>query len=144
MSVALTASLTALFAVLVFVVGQFIQRFFLEPIQDQRKIIGEIAFALVFYENIMDVSERRKSSIPLLELEDPIVVAKNIRRLASQLRATLYTIPFYGLFSLLRLVPKASALSSASTSLVGWSNSIHSGNPDVHKKEIVEQLKLKK
>jgi hypothetical protein len=142
MSSLVTAALTALFGILVFVVGQFAQRFFLEPIQEQRRVIGEIAYALVFYANVSDVSENRRLGRPLLELEDPTVVAKSLRRLASQLRSSLYTVPFYELFSRLKAVPNKEAVLKASQGLVGWSNSIHSGDPYVHRKSVAEQLKL--
>jgi len=143
MSPTVTAALTAFFGVLVFVVGQFAQRFFLEPIQEQRKVIGEIAFALVFYANVSDTEDNRRRGLAPLEIEDPNTVSKNIRTLASKLRAGLYTIPFYGFFSLLRLIPKKQAISNASAQLVGWSNSIYRGDPDVHRDKIAEQLKLK-
>jgi len=40
--------------VAIFVLGQVLLRFFLEPIQEQRRIIGEIASALVYLANIQD------------------------------------------------------------------------------------------
>jgi hypothetical protein len=40
---------TALIAVVVFVAGQILQRFVLEPIQEQRRLMGKIAHALLFY-----------------------------------------------------------------------------------------------
>jgi hypothetical protein len=135
-----TAALTALFAVIVFVAGQLAQRFILEPIQEQRKIIGEIAFSLLFHANVMDMARRANSG--LLQLEEPTETAKTLRSLAGRLRATLYTIPFYSTFTRLGTIPSADAVKSASQSLVGWSNSIHSGDPDVHKRAIVESLKL--
>jgi hypothetical protein len=38
--------------VAIFVLGQVLLRFFLEPMQEQRRIIGEIASALVYLANI--------------------------------------------------------------------------------------------
>ena len=43
-----TASFTAFFGAVVLVLGQLIQRFLLDPIQTQRKTVGEIAFNLTF------------------------------------------------------------------------------------------------
>ena len=43
---------TAFFAVVVFVAGQFVVKFVIEPVHEQSKVIGEIAYALVFYANI--------------------------------------------------------------------------------------------
>lgn len=87
MSSVVTAALTALFAVIVFVAGQLAQRFILEPIQEQRKIIGEIAFSLLFHANVMDMARRANSG--LIQIEEPIEVAKTLRSLAGRLRATL-------------------------------------------------------
>ena len=52
MSEWLTVALTILGEVVVFVGGQIAQRFFLEPIQDQRKVIGEIAYVLLYHDNV--------------------------------------------------------------------------------------------
>lgn len=143
MSSLVTAALTAFFGVLVFVVGQFAQRFFLEPIQEQRKVIGEIAYSLLFHANAMDVSRYERDGIKLLQVEDPIEVIKTLRSLAGKLRASLWTIPFYNLFAKLKIVPKETDILSASQNLVGWSNNIHSGDTDVHRKTIAESLRLK-
>jgi len=40
--------------VAIFVLGQVLLRFLVEPIQEQRRIIGEIASALVYLANIQD------------------------------------------------------------------------------------------
>jgi hypothetical protein len=141
MSSLVTAALTALFAVLVFVAGQFLQRFLLEPIQEQRKIIGEIAFSLLFYANVMDMSARENKG--LVRLEEPVEIVKTLRGLASRLRATLWTIPCYKLFAKLGIVPDEDSVMAASQSLAGWSNSIHHGDPSVHRKVIAEKLRLK-
>lgn len=140
MSSVVTAALTALFAVIVFVAGQLAQRFILEPIQEQRKIIGEIAFSLLFHANVSDMAELANAG--LVQLEEPKEVVKTLRSLAGRLRSTLYTIPFYDTFARLGFVLSKDAVKSASRSLVGWSNSIHSGDPDVHKKAIIKSLEI--
>ncbi|MBA3872320.1 MAG: hypothetical protein H0X30_24520 [Anaerolineae bacterium] len=125
------AAFTAFFAVVVYVVGQFIQHFLLEPIQEQRKVIGDVAFAIVFYANAgiifteEDIATKQKDKA-------------EIRKLASQLRATLYTVPFYSVLAFLRIVPKRNALMKASGSLIGFSNSL--GEPHSSKTtELVAQ-----
>ena len=47
-----TAVVTALLAVLVLVVTHSFLKLVLEPIQEQRTLIGEVAHALVFYRNV--------------------------------------------------------------------------------------------
>ncbi|MBC7809857.1 MAG: hypothetical protein H7175_01850 [Burkholderiales bacterium] len=128
-----TAALTAFFGVLVFVLGQFVQKFILEPIQEQRKVIAEIAFVLVFLRNVS------KGSI---STEEELHEANaTIRRLAAQLRATLWTIPLYGVFARLRIVPERKAIFEASKALIGWSNSIYSGGISIAENiKMVEQI----
>lgn len=47
-----TAALTISGSVLVLVTGQLIVRFVIDPIHDQKRHLGEIANALIFYANL--------------------------------------------------------------------------------------------
>jgi hypothetical protein len=75
----MTAAFTAFFGVIVYAGGQAAQRFVLEPVQEQRKVIGEIAFALLMHGNVNDVAAIRAQGHPVLELTDPLEVARTIR-----------------------------------------------------------------
>jgi hypothetical protein len=46
------ALVTALLAIVAFVAGQALPKFGVEPIQEQRELIGEVAHALLFYANV--------------------------------------------------------------------------------------------
>jgi hypothetical protein len=111
-----TAFVTALLAVLVFVFTQSFLKLVLEPIQEQKKLIGEVAHALLFYANVGPVgaSEEERSR-----------AREALRGLAGQLRASLWTIPFYDTLARMGRVPKREDLLEASTQLVGWSNSLN-------------------
>jgi|SRR5215212_4524461 len=111
----LTAGLTVFGGAVVLVVGQIIQRFYLEPIQEQRKIIGEIAYALIYDANVVR---------ELFDEERANETATRLRRLASSLRATVRTIPSYGFFSRQGWVPPADNVMRASRELIGWSNGL--------------------
>ena len=139
MSSLVTAALTAFFGVIVFVSGQLLQRFVFEPILEQRKIIGEIAYSLLYHANVMDVSRVEPK---LVQVEEPLAAVRYLRSLGGRLRATLWAIPFYGLLSALGVVPKRKAIMTASSGLVGWSNSIHSGATHIHRKNIAQSLRL--
>lgn len=124
------AAVTALFAILVLMIGQILQKWIMEPLQEQRKLIGEIAFALVFYANFSEVK-------PKEELE---TAQREIRSLASKFRATLWTIPFYGLFALFKIVPKRKDVLSASSGLIGMSNSLRERGRMEHLNQISHAL----
>jgi len=98
----------------VFLAGKFLERFVLEPIHDQRKVIADIAFALVFYANV------GPGTHPDKKIEEASVTG---RKLASELRATLWTIPKYELFARLNIIHSQYAVLEASAHLIGWSNS---------------------
>lgn len=117
----LTAAFTAFFGVGVLVTGQILQKFFIDPIQAQRKTIGKIAFALIYYGN------SRKLSIPDYQEEphrgrlhhEVFDIMHKLRSLGSDLRASLYTIPCYGLFSRIEMVPDKPSILKESGHLVG-------------------------
>jgi hypothetical protein len=67
MSQTLQAALTVLGGVFVFVVGQVIVKFFIEPFQERAKLLGEIAGSLIYYTNttLTLAACRRESLTPL-------------------------------------------------------------------------------
>lgn len=115
----LTSSLTVLGGVFVFVVGQLLGKFVIEPVQDLKKLLGEIRFALVFHAQaiLTPVGDRAR--------EDE--AQKTLRKLSCDLRSKVGAIPFYGVWSTIScgfLPPKENAF-KASTQLIGLSNSMH-------------------
>jgi hypothetical protein len=52
MSEALKVALTALVGIIVFVLGQVVQKTFIEPIQEQRRLVEKIIHALAYFANI--------------------------------------------------------------------------------------------
>lgn len=136
----LTSSLTIIGGVTVYALSQIV----VGPIFEQRKIIGEIADALIFYANVYS------SRIPGLTSKDKIDAAsKRLRQLAALLQSKTHLIPWYGVFERLRIVHKSAAIEDASTALIGLSNSVGDSSPqsservrgDVNK--IKERLNLR-
>ena len=119
--------LTAGLAVVVFVLTQSFLKLVLEPIQEQKRLIGEVAHALLFYANVYHIeafgppSERR-----IEEMEE---ARRTLRGLAGRLRSSLWTVPFYATLAWLRVVPRKGDILEASTHLVGWSNSLYGRDP---------------
>jgi len=133
--------------VFVFVVGQVVQRFFLEPVQEQRKVIGEATYAVLYCANVYrlpreeieNMSEQR-----LAQLED---TGKTLRGLAAQLQSTLRAIPAYDTMARMEWVPKRSDVLTASREFVGWSNSVYNkvdyeGHRDRRMTIIVDALSI--
>jgi hypothetical protein len=110
-----TAAITVVLGFVVFVLGQIAQRFFIEPVQEQRRIIGRIAYVVLYYANVMALAPKQRQD----------QASEELRKLAGELRSTLWTVPWYRLFQGVGLVVKREDIISASAGLVGWSNSVH-------------------
>ena len=137
---AFAIALTALSAVAIFVIGQIIVKFFIEPIHEQAKLIGEIAFSLVFYANVLDGGGLVKNEY----LDE---ASRVLRQHASQLRARTNAIPWYPIWQFLRLVPDRANAVRASTHLIGLSNALYASDSDPlvtikRKNEIVDSLNI--
>ena len=100
MSSVLTAALTVFGGAVVLVVGQVVQRFFLEPMQEQRQVVGEIAHAITFDANVGRIPGEEGLNETYRELLDKRrdETHLRLRGLAARLRATLWTVPFYAFF----------------------------------------------
>jgi len=122
--IVLTAVVGALLGIFGFVVGQIIQKLFIEPIQEQRKIIGRIAYALTYWVNISELDTPQQ--IELLEpwqtqrAEKVKEAAHAVRELASDLRASIKTIPWYGLMEKLRFVVSRRDIGLVTYLLIQW------------------------
>ena len=128
--------ITIFSGVSVFVVGQFIVKALIEPYRDLAKVIGEIAFVLIFYANVYTkpgIPELENASVtPSAEPDESISrrtkqlddVQVAFRKLASDLMARRHAIPVYVLWETFRLVPKRSDILAASRSLIRISNNM--------------------
>lgn len=119
------ALITALLAVLAFVAGQALLRFVVEPIQEQRRLIGEVSHALLFYANVYHLKilkqpdEQRRA-----ELDE---ARTTLRGLAARLQASLWTVPAYDTLARMGWVRKKEDILTASRELAGWSESLYGG-----------------
>jgi len=147
MSEALKITLTALVGVVVFVIGQVVVKFLIEPLQEQKKLLGEIAGSLVFYSNVgagmeqhyyEQIKALNKSDDPLKEIaidryrdilrnhwRKSDEASTTLRRQASELLGKTHAVPLYAFWSFLGRVPKIDDVVAASTQLIGMSNSTH-------------------
>ena len=102
-----------------FVLTQSLLKFVIEPIQAQRRLIGEVAHALAIYAYVQDG-----------RLEEVEETRRALRSLSERLWASLLSIPFYDAFALVGLVPKANDVISVATELEVWSYTLASSSAD--------------
>ena len=166
MSEVLKIALTAAGGVTVFVLGQVLVKFLIDPIHEQKKLIGEIAATIIFYSNVGAGMEQYyydkiKAIADSDESQKAIVVdrykeilkshwgkadeaAVTLRRQATELLAKTHAIPLYGFWSFFRRVPKVEDVLTASSALIGMSNSTHRDSAlDERINEIITLLDLK-
>src|ERR1700740_3158470 len=83
-----TAFFTVLSGVLVYVVGQIILKFFIEPVHDLKKTIGAISHSLIERGNVL-----YNPGVNSTEVNNE--TSREFRKLASQLESHLFLIPCY-------------------------------------------------
>jgi hypothetical protein len=132
-STVLTTLSTIVPATLIFVIGQILARFVLEPIQDQARTVGRVAFCLLAYADL----DPRRSKIEHLD-----EASKTLRELAAQLRASRRVIPFHDLLGHLRCVLSKRTLCEASAALVHWSNAVYNGDTRHYRDHLARILKV--
>ena len=138
-----TSGLTVIGGTLIFVVGQLLSRFVIEPIHEQRKLIGEIADAVIFYANAYLTSDL--TSIDAEERKRLDTAQQRYRQLATLLRSRTHLIPAYSLLEKLKLVRRQTAVRQASSELIGLSNEVfstseHRFNSRIRRKERLAEL----
>lgn len=112
----------------VFVIGQVLSDFYLNPVNELRKNIGEAKFAIIFRANIYcnpgngDVEQNKKL------YRERETTAIELRRAASKLFTVNDSIKAYKIFYWINILPSQTALVDAATYMIGLANSVHNGN----------------
>ncbi len=104
---------TVISGVLVFVIGQIIQKFIIEPLWEYKKTLGKIDYRLKYYSNKMS---------GLLPEEIITETSNTIRELSCELEASYKQIPFNCIFAFLSVIPWKKDLSKAAVKLILVSN----------------------
>lgn len=116
----LTSSLTAIGAVFVFVVSQLLGKLVIEPIQEMKKLLGEVRYALVFHAQAIFT--------PVGDREGEDKASEVLRKLSCDLRSKMGAVPFYDLWARVSqgFLPRKADACEASKELMVLSNSVHS------------------
>lgn len=132
---------TVLSGVTVYVAGQIFVKFVIEPIQEFRKLTGEIGHSLIYYANVYS-NTRFCDDAKLHE-------AHNLfRRLSCELFAKTHVIPLYGVWVTLRLLPSRADIIKAGSNLIGLANGVFDKTDtacernEERRKALEHQLKL--
>lgn len=150
--------------VAIFVVGQIVSNFLLEPLQRYRELVGKISYSLIFYGNatttlqdiyfqdieaLKELPEPKKSTIENRYLQviqkdwDNVDDAKRtLRQQASELMSASNAIPLYNLWAILGIIPRRKYILKASENLIGLSNSSSLDGPSDRRKEIAKALNI--
>ncbi len=109
--------LTILAGVSVFVIGQFILKFIIDPILEFKRVIGEIAHSLIEYADVYT-----SPGIRAEDLNNKIM--SEFRKLSSKLQAHMHLIPAYRWCASVFFLPKLEKIIVASRGLIYLSNTV--------------------
>jgi len=121
-----TAAITLAGGVVLFILNQWVQKFFFEPLHEQRKVIGEIDFLLIFWAwtYSMPIAYELLKAEQIEERQD---AARALREVASKLVATTNAVRAY---RIAWGAPKKTKVREVGQGLIALSNSIFA-SPDV-------------
>lgn len=121
----LTAASTILGGVFIFVAGQVVARFFIEPIHDFKNLLGDIRYSLIFF------AREIQTPVPG-DKERCDKASEALRKHSSDLPSKAAAIPLYvyALISALtcRFIPRRILVFEASKYLMGLSNAVYNKN----------------
>jgi hypothetical protein len=132
LKILLTAVLTIIGGVIVFSIGQLVQRFLLEPAQEQGKAISEVCFRLIHYASWYANPGTRSTDDQNKQAQD---VAKAIRECASRLQATTDAIYCYEFLCSIGIVPTRTKVEEAIGHLIRISNSMDTGDGRINSQD---------
>jgi hypothetical protein len=134
-----TATFTILGGVLVYVIGQLLSKFLIDPSHELKKVIGEVRFNLAFHASIIHSPIARTP-----ERSDKAYEA--LLKSACELLAKVEAIPFYRVLSYISLgfLPSKESIRMAATQLRGLSTYVHETGvkADSHADTIEKRLNL--
>lgn len=114
--------------IIIYVLGEIMVKIVIDPVQELKRVIADIAFKLIYYSHVFKVSssddsagQAEEKEIDSEKLEE---VANEYRKLASLLNASYRLIPFYPLAKILFFLPKEADIIEARNELVEMSEEI--------------------
>jgi hypothetical protein len=107
---------TVISGTLVFVLGQILQRFLLEPIKEYKKTVGKIDNKLKFYSNVLTNPIFSKDRKMIVEITDIM------RTLSCEIESAYKQIPLTSWLSKLKIVERKKDIAKVAQDLIFLSN----------------------
>lgn len=113
-SAVITAAVTVISGVLIYILGQIVQNFILKPIQDFRIVLTAVSHKMKFRENILTTS--------VADLNVIQQACAEMRDLSSNIESRYIIIPFKKPLSVIRAIPSSENVRIAAQKLIFLSN----------------------
>jgi hypothetical protein len=135
--------------VIIYVAGQIIVKIVIDPVQELKRVIAEIAFKLIYYSHVYRVTstgdeeaskEEAQKGVDSENLEQ---AADEYRKLASMLNAGYRLVPFYAIARLLFFLPKEADIIETRNALLEMSEEIFAAPKSfviAEKRKYIEKL----
>lgn len=109
--------LTILSGVIVFVTGQLILKLLIDPVQEFKKTVADVAMALIEYANIY-------ANPGIVDREIAKKASQELRKLSSRLNTQIYLVPSYQIVAKVFRLPSKEKILKSSKNLIGLSNGV--------------------
>ena len=116
--------------IIIYVLGEIIVKIVIDPVQELKRVIADIAFKLIHYSHVYKLSASDKSvaateekKIDQEKLEN---AAEEYRKLASMLNAGYHLVPYYSITRFVFRLPREADVLGARNSLLEISEEIFS------------------
>lgn len=123
--------ITVLTGVFIFIIGRWIEKFYIDPIKEQKMVISDVYDTLTFfankYTNPLIISRELKQEDEAFydkKIEEFNKISYEIRKLSTKLRGHTFNIKFYSIYSFFGNVPSKDDILDACAELIGLSNNL--------------------
>ncbi len=116
--------------IIIYVAGQIIVKIVIDPVQELKRVIADIAFKLIYYSHVYRIAPSGEEGAPGESAQrsvDPDKLeqaADEYRKLASMLNAGYRLVPFYAIARLLFFLPREADIIEARNALLEMSEEI--------------------
>jgi len=138
--------------VIIYVAGEIIVKIVIDPVQELKRVIADIAFKLFHYSHVYRIAPSRDVDASGAEAQKSIdpekleQAANEYRKLASMLNAGYRLVPFYAIAKLLFFLPREADIIEARNELLEMSEEIFAAPKSFviseRRKSIEKKLKI--